>query len=80
MQQLSKKSLEIDRVCNLYVQVDIFAEIGEIISGAKTLPRVPDCGKKFLLFKSLGNYAGESFQLSVVTLSGTVSCVPHMQD
>ena len=32
----------------------MFAEIGEIIGGTKTLPKVPDCGKKFIMFKSLG--------------------------
>ncbi|CAI7999106.1 Ketimine reductase mu-crystallin [Geodia barretti] len=33
---------------------EIFAEIGEVISGAKPLPSLSDCGKKFLMFKSLG--------------------------
>lgn len=37
------------------IQVEIFAEIGEVISGANPLPKVPDCGKKFSMFKSLGN-------------------------
>ena len=32
----------------------MFAEVGEIIGGTKTLPKVPDCGKKFIMFKSLG--------------------------
>ena len=32
----------------------MFAEVGEIIAGTKTLPKVPDCGKKFVMFKSLG--------------------------
>ena len=35
-------------------QVDIYAEIGEIMAGSKALPEVPDCGKKYYLFKSLG--------------------------
>lgn len=42
-------------ICNYQLKVEIFAEIGEVISGAKHLPQVPNCGKKFLLFKSLGN-------------------------
>ena len=32
----------------------MFAEVGEIIGGTKTLPKIPDCGKKFIMFKSLG--------------------------
>ena len=36
------------------MQVDVYAEIGEIIGGTKTLPKVPDCGKKFIMFKSQG--------------------------
>ena len=32
----------------------MFAEVGEVIAGTKTLPKVPDCGKKFIMFKSLG--------------------------
>ena len=38
----------------IFAQATIYAEIGEIMSGAKPLPKVPDCGKKFYLFKSLG--------------------------
>ena len=37
-----------------YIQVEIFAEIGEVLLGAKSLPSLPACGKKFILFKSLG--------------------------
>ena len=33
----------------------MFAEVGEIIGDTKTLPKVPECGKKFIMFKSLGN-------------------------
>ena len=40
-----------------FSQVEIFAEIGEVMAGRKTLPKIPDCGKKFLLFKSLGEVA-----------------------
>jgi len=36
--------------------VEVFAEIGEVLAGKKTLPRVPDCGKKFIVFKSLGKH------------------------
>lgn len=36
------------------MQAEIFAEIGEVLSGKKTLPRVPECGKKFTVFKSMG--------------------------
>ena len=32
----------------------MFAEVGELLAGKKTLPKVPDCGKKFIVFKSLG--------------------------
>ena len=32
----------------------VFAEVGEVICGKTKLPPVPQCGKKFLLFKSLG--------------------------
>ena len=32
----------------------MFAEIGEVLAGKKTLPKVPDCGKNFIIFKSLG--------------------------
>ena len=32
----------------------MFAEVGEVLAGNKTLPKVPDCGKKFIVFKSLG--------------------------
>ena len=32
----------------------MFAEVGEVLAGKKTLPKVPDCGKKFIVFKSLG--------------------------
>lgn len=38
------------------IQVEVFAEIGEVLAGKKTLPRVPDCGKKFIVFKSLGKH------------------------
>ena len=41
--------------CILHVQVEVFAEVGEIIGGTKALPKVPECGKKFVMFKSLGN-------------------------
>ena len=41
-----------DELCLL--QAEIFAEIGEVISGAKPLPSLSDWGKKFLMFKSLG--------------------------
>lgn len=34
--------------------MEVFAEIGEILSGKKTLPKVPECGKKFITFKNLG--------------------------
>ena len=34
--------------------MEIYAEIGEVISGTKPLPTLSDCGKKFLMFKSLG--------------------------
>lgn len=40
--------------CPVHVQAEIYAEIGEIISESKPLPKVPDCGKKYYLFKSLG--------------------------
>ena len=35
-------------------KAEVYAEIGEIIGGTKTMPKVPDCGKKFIMFKSLG--------------------------
>ena len=40
---------------HLPMQTEVFAEVGEIIGGTKTLPKVPECGKKFIMFKSLGN-------------------------
>ena len=39
----------------LHTQAEVFAEVGEIIGGTKVLPKVPECGKKFIMFKSLGN-------------------------
>ena len=36
------------------LQAEIYAELGEIIAGTKTLPTVPGCGKKFIVFKSVG--------------------------
>lgn len=41
---------------HLHTQVEVFAEVGEIIGGTKALPKIPECGKKFIMFKSLGNY------------------------
>lgn len=41
---------------NIYIQSEVFAEVGEIIGGTKALPKIPDCGKKFIMFKSLGIY------------------------
>ncbi len=32
----------------------IYAEIGELMSGSKPKPTIPDCGKKYYMFKSLG--------------------------
>ena len=43
---------------SLLIQSGIYAEIGEILSGSKPLPKVPDCGKRHYLFKSLGGVAG----------------------
>lgn len=37
----------------------MFAEIGEVLAGKKTLPKVPDCGKNFIIFKSLGRRLDE---------------------
>ncbi len=37
-----------------FLQAEIYAELGEIIAGTKTLPTVPECGKKFIVFKSVG--------------------------
>ena len=33
---------------------EVFAEIGEVLSGKCAVPQVPECGKRFLVFKSLG--------------------------
>ena len=51
------RNIEADSALNYnhFLQVDIYAEVGEIMAGSKTLPKVPDCGKQYYLFKSLGN-------------------------
>ena len=52
-----------------YEQVEVFAEIGEIISGTKQLPKVPDCGKKFIVFKSLGTSINHRTRTTLVHVS-----------
>lgn len=34
--------------------VEVFAEIGEVLAGKVNVPLIPECGKKFAVFKSLG--------------------------
>ena len=36
------------------LQVEVYAEIGEIMSGSKSIPKIPECGKNHYMFKSLG--------------------------
>ena len=33
---------------------EVFAEIGEVLAGKVHVPLIPECGKKFAVFKSLG--------------------------
>lgn len=58
----------------IVLQVEIIAEIGEVISGVKLLPQLSDCGKKFLLFKSLGS----SYLNHVMVVGHTLSLCPGM--
>lgn len=53
IQPLIMDFLTLNINCNVS-QAEIYAELGEIIAGTKPLPKVPECGKKFIVFKSLG--------------------------